>query len=407
MPDTQRPRTFGGLRVVIAGGGVAALEALLALRELAGDLVDLELLAPDPEFWYRPLAVAEPFGAGRAEHFDLASIASSVSAGYTLDRLASVDVETRVARTGHGALLHYDALVLACGALPRPWLANALTFRGPADSDAFRRILAEAESGAVRSIAFVAPAVGGWLLPLYELALLTAGHLTRSRKEVELTLATPERTPLALFGAAASDTVRALLDEHGIKLHTSRTATHYEAGQVELFPGTTIAAERVVTLPRLEGIRILGIPQDPDGFVATDLSGRVLGVPSLYAAGDITQFPVKQGGIAAQQADAAAETIAALAGAGNQPKRFEPVLRGLLLTGGTAQFLRNAPAHAGEAAGTITADALWWPPAKIVGRYLAPYLATHAGVEVDPPEAQEAHEIHVNLTTGQVRDPRS
>ena len=80
MTKTKQPRCYGGLRVLIAGGGVAGLEALLALRALAGDLVDLELLAPEPAFWYRPLAVAEPFDAGRAHHFELAAIAESASA---------------------------------------------------------------------------------------------------------------------------------------------------------------------------------------------------------------------------------------------------------------------------------------------------------------------------------------
>jgi hypothetical protein len=66
VPRTEHLNSFGGVRVLIAGGGVAGLEALLALRALAGDLVDLELLAPEPAFWYRPLAVAEPFDAGRS-----------------------------------------------------------------------------------------------------------------------------------------------------------------------------------------------------------------------------------------------------------------------------------------------------------------------------------------------------
>ena len=78
---------------------------------------------------------------------------------------------------------------------------------------------------------------------------------------------------------------------------------------LEFVPDGTVAAERVVSLPRLEGLRILGIPQDDDGFIGTDLSGRVRGLEDVYAAGDITDYPVKQGGIATQQADAVAATI--------------------------------------------------------------------------------------------------
>src|SRR3954447_16440671 len=153
MAETERPKSYGGLRVLIAGGGVAGVETLLALRALAGDMVDLELLAPEPEFWYRPLAVAEPFGAGRAHQFELAGIAETASAAFTLGQLASVDADANLARTSHGSEIDYDALVIACGALPRPAVAGALSFRGPADSDAFHRLLAEAESGSVHSIA--------------------------------------------------------------------------------------------------------------------------------------------------------------------------------------------------------------------------------------------------------------
>jgi sulfide:quinone oxidoreductase len=398
VTKTEPPKSYGGLRVLIAGGGVAGLEALLALRALAGDLVDLELLAPEPAFWYRPLAVAEPFDAGRAHHFELAAIAESSSATFTLGQLASVDADTRTARTSQGAEIDYDALLIACGALPRAWLAGALTFRGPADSDAFGRLLAEAESGSVRSIAFTAPAAGGWPLPLYELALLTATHLERRGKDVELALVTPEPAPLSLFGEPASFAVRDLLSERGISLHTGSYPVRYEAGRLELVPAATLLAERVVALPRLEGPRILGLPQDADGFIATDLSGRLPGVTNVYAAGDITQFPIKQGGIAAQQADAVAEVIAAQAGAAVQPHRFKPVLRGLLLTGGEPRYLRGEQ-HGGQGdTSAVSDEPLWWPPGKIVGRYLAPYLASHGGFELQPPtDKTGALEIEIDL----------
>lgn len=50
MRTTQIEPGTPRFRVLIAGGGVAALEALLALRELAGDRVAPMLFAPDPEF---------------------------------------------------------------------------------------------------------------------------------------------------------------------------------------------------------------------------------------------------------------------------------------------------------------------------------------------------------------------
>ena len=68
------------MRVLIAGGGVAALEAALALQALAEERVSVELLAPEPHFWYRPLSVAEPFGLGEAQRFELSELAPKAGA---------------------------------------------------------------------------------------------------------------------------------------------------------------------------------------------------------------------------------------------------------------------------------------------------------------------------------------
>jgi sulfide:quinone oxidoreductase len=116
----------------------------------------------------------------------------------------------------------------------------------------------------------------------------------------------------------------------------------------------------------------------------------------VFAAGDATSFPVKQGGLAAQQADAAAEAIAALAGAELTPQPFRPILRGLILTGGPPLFARAELTRAGDpfAAGT---EALWWPPGKIVGRHLAPFLAERSGAISAPPAASDAVPVDADL----------
>ena len=80
----------------------------------------------------------------------------------------------------------------------------------------------------------------------------------------------------------------------------------------------------MIALPRLRGRRIAGLPCDDDGFIPIDEHARVAGVPGVYAAGDITAGPIKQGGLAAQQADAAAEAIAAEAGAELTPAPTAP-----------------------------------------------------------------------------------
>jgi sulfide:quinone oxidoreductase len=233
-------------------------------------------------------------------------------------------------------------------------------------------------------------------LPLYELALTTARECAASAPDAEVTLITPEAEPLEIFGSAASHAMRTLLDAHGITLLTGSYGVPSRPGRLHLAPGgRRMDVDRVVTLPRLAGPLLRGMPLGRDGFIPTDLHGRVPGVDDVYAAGDATSFPIKQGGLAAQQADAAAEAIAASLGADITPRPFTPVLRGLLLTGGSRRYLR-ADISAGAGDSTVSDEALWWPPNRLCGRYLAPYLSRQVGFAADVMPRDE-HPIPVTI----------
>ncbi len=386
----------GRTRVLIAGGGVAALEATLALRALAPELVDIELLAPEPDFTYRPLAVAEPFLVGEVRRFPLRALVAAAGATLRPGTVTGIDPGRRVVQTAEGEEVAYDALLLALGAMPVEAVPGALSFRGPEDGPALAALLEQALAGEIRRIVFALPAGVTWPLPLYELALLTGTYLSdRGAMGVEVSLVTPEETPLGIFGVAASDATRELLDGRGIGLRSHATPLAFENGVLRLAPEGQIEADRVVASPRLAGPALAGIPSDANGFVPTDDHGRVGSEVDVYAAGDLTQFPLKQGGIASQQADAAAAAIAAQAGAAVEPEPFRPVLRGLLLTGMVPRYLR---AEAGTARSTVDTEPLWWPPAKIVGRYLAPFLAAHLGISDEPPPfARESVPVEIDL----------
>lgn len=381
----------GRTRVLIAGGGVAALEAALTLREHAADRTRVEILAPDPHFWYQPLSVAEPFGLGDAVHLEIDGLARRLGGHRTPGALTGLDAWRHVAHTSTNAEIEYDLLLVACGALPMPAVPGATTFRGVADAEKMSRVIDDLESGDAHSVAFVVPWGATWSLPAYELALLTAAHLGGRGADAELTLVTPEADPLQLFGPPASDAIRELLVEAGVELRCGEYAVGFEDGLLEVVPGPAIDVDRVIALPRLEGAPLDGLPQTLTGFVPVDAHGRVHGVADVYAAGDITSFPVKQGGIATQQADAAAEAIAAACGAEIEPQPFRPVLRGLLLTGRAPRYLRRELSGEPERGPIAAGEALWWPPAKIVGRHLAPFLAELAGSEHVPGEELPEH----------------
>lgn len=388
----------GEFRVLIAGGGVAGLEGALSLRDLAGGLVEVELLAPEHHFFYRPLAVAEPFGAGHVNRWELDDLARAAGAQFTPGSLERIDAEAHVAVTDLGLRIEYDALVLACGARPHVAVPGALTFRGPADVDALRDLVGEVARGEVERVVFAVPSGTVWPLPLYEVALLAASQLESGRSEASLELVTSEPAPLALFGAQASEAVGALLDEHRIAVRTSTYAVEVTGDGLATVRGGTIAADRVVALPHLGGAEIEGVPGVGGGFVPTDPHGRVRGLPDVYAAGDLTTFPIKQGGLAAQQADAAAETIAATAGAGNEPRPFAPVLRALLLTGGEPAFLRVELGGGHGESSTASNEPLWWPPGKIVGRYLGPFLADLGVLALPTEPVEDALRVELEAT---------
>jgi sulfide:quinone oxidoreductase len=360
--------------VVIAGGGVAALETLIALRDLAGDRVDITLVAPADAFTYRPMTVAEPFGEGHARRYELAAIAKHFGARLVSDSVVRVDSKARRVGCLSGEKLDYDHLVLAVGAKSRPAYTHAITFGEDPSEEALHGLLADIEGGYAEHVTFVVPAGTAWTLPLYEIALMTARQAwSMGLGRVRFTLVTPEDQPLALFGPTASAAIGELLEAQGIEFVGS-TYPSVEHGRVLLDPGGRhLDGARVVSLPVLDGPDLPGVPADDSGFIPTDVHGRVPGLDGVYAAGDGTTFPIKQGGLATQQADAVAEVIAAAVGARVEPEPFRPVLRGMLLTGGDDRYLRHG-VGGGQGEGDAEARALWWPPAKIAGRYLAPYL---------------------------------
>jgi NADPH-dependent 2,4-dienoyl-CoA reductase/sulfur reductase-like enzyme len=183
--------------VLIAGGGVAGIEALLALHDLAGDRVKLTLLASAPEFVYRPMAIAEPFGRGRAEHHLLTDIVAGVGAKLVRGELVAVDGPGRTAITSTGQRLRYDALLVAIGAGSVPAFRRALTWTPETDAELFGGLLRDLEEGYTKRVAFVVPPGVAWTLPAYELALMTAWEAWgMGQDDVEVTVYTPEDAPL-------------------------------------------------------------------------------------------------------------------------------------------------------------------------------------------------------------------
>jgi sulfide:quinone oxidoreductase len=371
------------LRVVIVGGGVAALETALALAQLAPELTELTLIAPNPEFVYRPMTVREPFAHGAAARYSLQRIANDAGARLIPDKLDWVEPEQQTIHTKNGETIEYDALVLALGAHVHTRYKHAITIDDRRMDETLHGLIQDVEGGYIHSLAFVASDRMAWPLPLYELALMTAGRAQDTGVELSTAIITPEDSPLAIFGSTASEAVAELLQNaHILTINTPHVEVP-SSGEVVIAAGERrLRVDRVIALPELYGPPVRGIPLGEHGFIRVDPHGRVPGVEHVYAAGDATDFPVKYGGIAAHQADVAAQAIAALAGAVVTPELVHPVIHGMLLTGEKPVYLTAEIVGDHRSNSKISDTPTWSPPTKIVAKYLAPYLDTldHASV---------------------------
>ena len=379
--------------VLIVGGGVAGLEGLLALRDLAGERAALTLISAEDEFIYKPLLVEEPFGAGPAERHELEPIAREQGAELVRGTLRVVHPEER-ALDLDGESLAYDYLLIAVGGQFRPALEGVTTFPSRGEPFSVDAVLDRAEQKDHR-LAFIVPRGASWPLPLYEIALMSQRRAGQRRIDAKIAVITPESAPLGIFGPAPSTAVSELLRARGIEVLTDSTVREVGSEGIRLSPGDRVLGPaEAISLAIMQGPAIEGLPSDEAGFIPVDEHSRVKGLEAVYAAGDGTNFPIKQGGLATQQADAAAEHIAHALGAAIAPEPFRPVLRGKLLTGDESMSL-SADVAGGGGEADVSADYLWWPPHKIAARYLSPFL--YHGESHEEPEPPDSLDVEVAL----------
>lgn len=367
------------LRVVVVGGGFAAAEAVLALRAYAGERVEIELVAPEPRFWFRPATTAAPFTDAPIQAFELRALAEETGTALLQGRLEAITPSVKRIRLQSGAQRSYDALVLALGARARAAVPGAVTFRDQRDAARLQRVVDELRDGRLGDLVLTAPAGVGWTLPVYELALLAAAEVERHGLHTTITLVTPEPEALAAFGTQISATVTTMLAARNIRLMCDRLPRDVRRDGLRLADEALVAADRVIAAPALVGQLVSGLPADSGGFVPVT-RGRVDGLQDVYAAGDMTSWPVKQGGLAAQQADIIAAIIAQHAGA-NPPPPATMTLRAQLF--GTVEpcFLEATLDHRGEpvpGGSRLYTEAPWSPGGTLFGRHLSPWMARQA-----------------------------
>lgn len=362
--------------ILVAGGGVAALEALLALHERLGASRRITLLAPSGEFRYRPLAAYGGLVPGLRTAVDLGAVAAEHDAEYRRDHLDAVRVPKSEAVTRDGTCIAYQALIVAIGAIAINPFPGAVTLGLPRQEAAFEALVERVRVGAVQRVVIVVPPHLSWTLPAYETALMLR-HAS-GLPSMRVTVTTPESAPMDEFGPEIADAIADRLRDRNVELCPLTVPETIAEDELWVPSLGLTPVDAVVVLARPAGPLVAGLPHDALGFIPVDGTGRVAGAPGVWAAGDATTQATKQGGFALQQVDAVCDDVAATL-TGERPRDEGAagaplVMRAALLDGDHVLYLR-AEQESGRWRGVASWDPLWSPPGKVAGGRLTDYLA--------------------------------
>jgi len=336
---------------------------MLAFDATSYSRAEVHLFSPKSKFVLKPLAVLSGFGRGNLLNFDLPKLTATAGASFHNLSVSEVVPGDRVIRLSDDSDFNYDYLIASPGAKPLWFVPGATPYWGPGGNHSVAEALAPLRRREEAKVVVTMPEGGTWPLPIYELALLIAAELD---SDASMTIVTPEKLPLELFGKAAAGKAAALLRSRSIETVLETAPAEYRDGALVTTDGRRIEADLAVTIPTLTGHRISGLPYNEQGFIPVDDFGRIDQHSREYAAGDVTSFPVKFGGLATEQADVVAAAIGAAAWDAPAPEPFRPVYRGTLTTA-------DGMVDLGPGAGSSEPYA-WDPAEKVQGRYLTPFL---------------------------------
>jgi sulfide:quinone oxidoreductase len=326
-------------RVLVLGGGFAALETAFLLRMRMRDEVDLTLVSDRDSFVFRPNTIYVPFGADpNSLLVDLGKPLARRDIAFRRGNVAEVEPDSRQVMLEDGSKLDYDKLVIATGAATSAeevpglsehaatiWTAqNMLGVR-----ERFERVRDRARAGDRRRVLFLVPPNNKCSGPLYEIVLMLETWLRRAgvREAVDIAWSTYEQSFIQAFGPRLHEVITEEFSERGIDGHTDEVVSEVSAGTVRYADGSARDFDELIAFPPYTaGVRYSALPSDDRGFLYTQPDTRqVAGHPDIYAPGDAGEFPVKQAFLAFLQADAVAEHIGSQVTGKPFATAFDPV----------------------------------------------------------------------------------
>jgi 3-phenylpropionate/trans-cinnamate dioxygenase ferredoxin reductase component len=221
------PVTAG--RLVVVGGGPAALEAARAYRE-AGAGGEVVLVSDDDYLPYNRPPLSKDFLRGESQEDALPLEDSDFYRRHDIEvrlrtRAQAVDAGRRVVALSDGDILSYSRCILATGASPKP-----LPVTGAEGSDV-RYLRSRRQARELRDAAAAARSavvVGSGFIGCEAAAAL-------GRRGLAVTLVSMEDSPQAArLGDAASQVLRGWLEDDGVSLRLGAQVQAIEGGRVRL-----------------------------------------------------------------------------------------------------------------------------------------------------------------------------
>jgi 3-phenylpropionate/trans-cinnamate dioxygenase ferredoxin reductase subunit len=271
-------------RLVVVGGGPAALEAARAYRE-AGAGGEVVLVSADEHLPYNRPPLSKDFLRGESAEDDLPLEDGDFYRRQDIDvrlrtRAQALDTGRRILILSDGDTLSYHSCVLATGAAPKPLPvpaaegSGAYYLRSRQQARELREAAAAARSAVVVGSGFIGCEAAASL----------------ARRGLAVTLVSMEDGPQAArLGDAASQILRAWLADDGVSLRLGVKVESIEAGRVRLAGETSVEGDLLLVAGGVEpaaGIAAEAGLAVEAGRIQVDAHMRS-SVADVLAAGDV------------------------------------------------------------------------------------------------------------------------
>jgi NADH:ubiquinone reductase (H+-translocating) len=284
--------------VVVIGAGFAGLWAALGaarrLDELAvtAGTVNITVLSTKP---FHDIRVRNYEADLRGCRVPLADLLAPVGVGHVTAEVTAIDTDARTVSTSGGATYGYDRLVLASGSrVVKPDVTGLREFGFDVDTHDgalalhahLRRLVDGPPSTAAATVVVVGAGLTG---------IETACELpTRLRKlfgrDGRVVLVDRNAHVGSDMGASARPVIARALVDNGVEIRTSVSVDEVSADGVALSSGERLPAATVVWCAGMRASPLteqLPVARDRLGRVPVDDHLRVIGLPSIFAAGDV------------------------------------------------------------------------------------------------------------------------